>query len=88
LNLKKNKLCDGCALGKHIRSSFKGKGILITTRPLELIHIDLFGPKRIKMVGESIHIIFEDDITPPRKDSVKCVGEDEDEDLRRKEDQV
>src|SRR4051812_31835598 len=38
-------------MGKQTRISFKSKNIVSTTRPLELIHMDLFGPSRIKSLG-------------------------------------
>jgi len=33
--------------GKIVKSSFKSKDIVSTSRPLELLHIDLFGPVNI-----------------------------------------
>ena len=51
LDFKKNKLCDACQFGKQFRSSFKSKDMISTTKPLELIHIDLFGPSRILSLG-------------------------------------
>ena len=45
------KLCDACQLGKQTRNSFKPKNVVTTTRPLELIHMDLFGPTRTSSLG-------------------------------------
>jgi hypothetical protein len=42
----KDKICDACQLGKQTKSSFKKKKIISTSRPLELLHMDLFGPIR------------------------------------------
>jgi hypothetical protein len=39
----KDKICDACQLGKQTKSSFKKKKIISTSRPLELLHMDLFG---------------------------------------------
>ena len=39
-----NEICGDCARGKQHRSSFKTKKEISTSRPLELIHIDLCGP--------------------------------------------
>jgi len=36
-------LCGACQNGKIVKSSFKTKDIVSTSRPLELLHIDLFG---------------------------------------------
>jgi len=37
-------LCGACQRGKIMKSSFKAKNIVSTSKPLELLHIDLFGP--------------------------------------------
>ena len=37
-------LCGACQKGKIVKTSFKSKDIISTSRPLELLHIDLFGP--------------------------------------------
>lgn len=41
-------VCDACARGKQVRSSFKSKKMVSTQSPLELLHMDLFGPVRIQ----------------------------------------
>ena len=43
-----DKVCKECAKCKHVRSSFKPKQIVSTTRPLELVHVDLCGPVRLQ----------------------------------------
>ena len=48
LAINYNELCNACVRGKHTRSSFKPKKTVSTTRPIELLHIDLCGPMRIK----------------------------------------
>lgn len=40
------KLCDACQLGKQTRVSFKSKKVISTSKPLKLLHLDLFGPLR------------------------------------------
>jgi len=45
------KVCDACAKGKQVKNSFKSKKIVSTSRPLELLHIDLCGPMRIMSRG-------------------------------------
>ena len=42
INFEKNKICNVCQLGKQTKSLFKPKNIISTTRPLELLHVDLF----------------------------------------------
>ena len=39
-----NDVCEDCARGKQHRSSFKSKKEISTSRPLELVHIDLYKP--------------------------------------------
>ena len=51
VNYERNRLYDACQLGKQTRSTFKTKNIASTTRPLELLHMDLFGPTRITSLG-------------------------------------
>jgi len=38
-------LCCACQKGKIMKTPFKSKDILSTSRPLELFHIDLYGSK-------------------------------------------
>ena len=44
LNTKNNTICDAYVRGKQIKSSFKSKTKVSTSRPLELLHMNLFGP--------------------------------------------
>ena len=38
-------------MGKQTKSSFKSKNVIFTTRPLQLLHMDLFGPSKIASYG-------------------------------------
>ena len=38
-------------MGKQTKSSFKSKNMISTTRPLQLLHMDLFGPSKIASHG-------------------------------------
>jgi len=51
LKLVKDAICDACQKGKQTKASFKSKNIVSTSRPLELLHMDLFGPSRVKSFG-------------------------------------
>ena len=42
LSFDKDKICDACQFGKQVRNSFKSKNFVFTSRPLELLHIDLW----------------------------------------------
>ena len=62
VNYVRNKLCDACQLGKQTRNTFKPKNIVLTTKPLELIHIDLFGPtKTTSQKGKRYGLVIVDD---------------------------
>ncbi|GJT51481.1 retrovirus-related pol polyprotein from transposon TNT 1-94 [Tanacetum coccineum] len=43
--------CDACKIGKHAHVSHKAKNIVSTTRCLELLHMDLFGPSSVRIYG-------------------------------------
>lgn len=47
MNFNVNNLCYACQLGKLHKSSFKSKDMITTSQPLELFHLDLFGPSQI-----------------------------------------
>ncbi|CAL9078937.1 unnamed protein product [Musa textilis] len=57
-NLKfvKDKVCDACQLRKQIKTNFKSKNQISSTRPLQLIHLDLFGPIDITSLGGSKYV--------------------------------
>ena len=51
IKFTKDHLCEACQMGKQKRISFKSKNLVSTSRPLELLHMDLFGPSRTKSIG-------------------------------------
>ena len=51
LEFTKDKLYDAYQKEKQSKSSFKLKNVVSTSRPLELIHMDLFGPTRVASLG-------------------------------------
>ena len=59
INLKyeKDKLCDACQKGKQTKISFKSKNIVFTTQPLQLLHMDLFGPSKVMSFGGSYYVL-------------------------------
>ncbi|WRX31617.1 Integrase [Theobroma cacao] len=62
LKFEKDRICDACQLGKQVRTSFKTKKIVSTSRPLELLHIDLFGPIiTTSLGGKSYDLVIVDD---------------------------
>ena len=52
-NIKFNKdiVCDACQKDKQTKTSFKSKDVISTTRPLELLHLDLFDPIKRQSLG-------------------------------------
>ena len=46
-----NHFCDACKIGKQVHASHKAKNIVSTTRCLELLHMDLFGPSAVRSYG-------------------------------------
>lgn len=55
-------LCGACQKGKIVKSSFKSKDIVSTSRPLELLHIDLFGPvNTASLYGSKYGLVIVDD---------------------------
>ncbi|KAM3266654.1 hypothetical protein P3L10_003649 [Capsicum annuum] len=59
---KENKLCSACGRRKQVRSSFKSKNYVSTTKCLELVHMDLCGPMRQQSRGGKryIFVIIDD----------------------------
>ncbi|GJV75369.1 retrovirus-related pol polyprotein from transposon TNT 1-94 [Tanacetum coccineum] len=43
--------CDACKMGKQAHVSHKAKNIVSTTRCLELLYMDLFGPSAVRSYG-------------------------------------
>ncbi|GJX71132.1 retrovirus-related pol polyprotein from transposon TNT 1-94 [Tanacetum coccineum] len=54
--------CDACKIGKQAHVSHKAKNIASTTRCLELLHMDLFGPSTVRSYEENRYtlVIVED----------------------------
>jgi hypothetical protein len=44
VNFEKDRPCAACQAGKQVGSSHHIKNVMTTSRPLELLHMDLFGP--------------------------------------------
>ena len=64
LKFSSDALCEACQKGKFSKSSFKAKKIVSTARPLELLHIDLFGPvKTASIRGKKYGLVIVDDFS-------------------------
>nr|XP_009766369.1 PREDICTED: uncharacterized protein LOC104217756 [Nicotiana sylvestris] len=51
-----HKVCDACARGKHVKSSFKPNKDVRTSKPLDLLHMDLSGHMRVQSKGGKRYI--------------------------------
>ena len=51
-----NKVCGTCIQGKQVRLSFKPKLTISTTKPLELLHMDLCGPMCVQSRGGNRYV--------------------------------
>nr|GEU76798.1 retrovirus-related Pol polyprotein from transposon TNT 1-94 [Tanacetum cinerariifolium] len=65
-NLPKLKIdqhfCDACEMGKQAHTSHKAKNTVSTTRCLELLHMDLFGPSAVQSYrGNRYTLVIVDD---------------------------
>ncbi|WJX45885.1 hypothetical protein P8452_32733 [Trifolium repens] len=62
LNYHSDALCGPCQIGKISKTSFKPKNIVSTSRPPELLHIDLFGPVSTASInGKKYGLVIVDD---------------------------
>lgn len=60
----KDRLCDACQKGKQTKATFKSKNVMSTSRPLQLLHMDLFGPSRTKSFGGNFYaLVIVDDFS-------------------------
>ena len=56
--------CDACQLGKQRKSPFKSKLKTSIDRPLQLLHMDLFGPVNIMSISKKKYcLVIVDDFT-------------------------
>ena len=49
--------CDACKIGKQTHSSHKSKNMISTSKCLELLHMDLFGPSAIRSYGDNLYTL-------------------------------
>ena len=57
-------ICGPCQIGKQVKSKHPSVASVETSKPLELLHIDLMGPARVQSLGGKKYIlVFVDDFT-------------------------
>jgi hypothetical protein len=49
---EKDRPCAACQAGKQVGTTHQSKNVMTTSRPLELLHMDLFGPVAYLSMGE------------------------------------
>ncbi|GJU70165.1 retrovirus-related pol polyprotein from transposon TNT 1-94 [Tanacetum coccineum] len=52
-----NHFCDACNIRKQVHESHKAKNMVLTTKCLELLHMDLFGPLAVKSYGGNFYTL-------------------------------
>jgi hypothetical protein len=61
---EKGRPCAACQVGKQVGSTHHGKNVMTTSRPLELLHMDLFGPVAYLSIGGSKYgLVIVDDFS-------------------------
>jgi len=55
LKFEKDHICEACQNGKQVKNSFKLKNVVSSSRPLELLHMDFFGPSRTMSLGRNYY---------------------------------
>jgi hypothetical protein len=50
---EKDRPCAACQAGKQVETNHLSKKVITTSRPLELLHMDLFGPVAYLSIGGS-----------------------------------
>jgi hypothetical protein len=64
LYLKKDKFSSACQAGNQVANTLPTKAFMSTSRPLELLHMDLFGPTTYTSVGGNLYcLVIVDDFS-------------------------
>src|SRR3954470_5541313 len=64
IRFTKDRLCGACEAGKMTKAKHPAKTIMTTTRPLELLHMDLFGPPKYSSFGGNCYgLVIVDDFS-------------------------
>jgi hypothetical protein len=61
---EKDKPCSACQARKQVANTHPTKAFMSTSRPLELLHMDLFGPTTYASVGGNLYcLVIVDDFS-------------------------
>jgi len=61
LKFEKDYICEAFQKGKQTKHSFKLKNMVSTSKPFELLHMELFGPSRTMSLGGNYYALVEVD---------------------------
>jgi hypothetical protein len=62
VHFEKDMICSACKVGKQVGAHDPHKNVMMTDRPLELLHMDLFGPiAYISIDGSKYCLVIVDD---------------------------
>ena len=62
IGFQKDRICKGCQFWKQIKTSLKNKNDVSTSKPLQLLHMDLFEPSRYtSLSGKYYAFVIVDD---------------------------
>ena len=64
VHFEKDRPCAACQAGKQVGGAHHSKNVMTTSRPLELLHMDLFGPVAYLSIGGSKYgLVIVDDFS-------------------------
>ncbi|WVZ84819.1 hypothetical protein U9M48_031806 [Paspalum notatum var. saurae] len=64
ITFEKDKLCSACQAGKQVANTHPSKTFMSTSRPLKLLHMDLFGPTTYTSIrGNNYGFVIVDDFS-------------------------
>jgi hypothetical protein len=58
VHFEKDRVCSACQAGKQVGAHHPHKNIMTTDRPLELLHMNLFGPIAYISIGGSKYCLI------------------------------
>ncbi|WVZ98408.1 hypothetical protein U9M48_043858 [Paspalum notatum var. saurae] len=64
VTFEKDKLCSACQAGKQVASHHSMKACISTSKPLQLLHMNLLGPTTYESIGGNLYcLVIVDDFT-------------------------
>ena len=74
MKFEKDKLCSACQADKQVANTHLTKAFMSTTRVLELLHMDLFGPTTYKSLGGNLYclVIVDDFFLHDKSEVASC----------------